>query len=244
ALQVARAEYFGNEAVDGLKHVDILHTTSSGSAEWHVRLHANEASLPAGATLDEMEIALVYGRPWEAACLAGSRTACGPAFVPRHRLAPVEGGAEAKTVNVFGQSSRMWRFHPQAGTTLPIVTRGIGDPLLEEILYVVRLPGALPGRVLAGFKPLPATSSTAIGSRGMLMSLSRSRNEAVHRVLSTSGGLAQSDRCVEGRGSARPEESCVAGIFDNQYVPLSNELTTDGSGDDTTWRHYLELARS
>lgn len=236
------SQYLNQHALGGISRIEMYPWSVDGA--WALVL-SGSAALGGVDSLGELPISIIWGRSWEAECVAGTRTLCGENFKPEQRLQHVETVSDQKDVPLGAPDRYLGVFQPTSvaddtsgnlaiETVPPFVNLGSG----QRLFYVILEPSAsAPGTVLGAIKPVEGTLSTAIAP-------SKLQRQLLNDVFEVSAARTPGDKCVEGVSSAVLANYCVPGLAKDQYVPLSNELTDDvGGGAESSWRHYLGLAQ-
>ncbi|MCC6216087.1 MAG: hypothetical protein IT376_14570 [Polyangiaceae bacterium] len=177
------------------------------------------------------QLRLVRGEPWEAECVAGLRTACGPGVSSDRVYSPsTDLPLRSQTVSV---PEAYHRLHLLAFDAVPYTV----PPAATDVLYLVSRgspegPGR--GRILA------ALANRDGGLFATVIS--------VHRDRMVEGALGISDEWVTdgtdvGKDATDTSPNyCIEGVPRDFFVPLENELTGNDDGLESSWRHYLDLA--
>lgn len=210
-------------------------------------------------------LGVVYGEAWVAECMAGQRATC-PSDIADYRgrpefstveninnttivpNAPSYFGADDYIVRlIFNAEEFSDKFSPQwydlgdknsSGKRLYVVTRGTTSS-----------PGRILGTLALHNAPvLPITQGGEVtyenGSLQTRTPVSFMQGELLNDVL----GLASKSRPTGSTpGNTRLSSSrsyCLDGATLDKFVPLENELTSDSDQYETSWRHYLTLAKA
>src|SRR5690606_21768912 len=125
---------------------------------------------------------------------------------------------------------------PDSGASLSIQDVDNGDPLPQNLIFVIQQPSeGVDGRVLAAFKPAAVSLANYSNVGWHDASVSLARRQALRKVFEVSGAQGRGGSCVESSATGLPESSCIAGLFRNQYVPVANDLSGSGSVSDDSW---------
>ncbi len=166
-------------------------------------------------------IGLHYGEPWEADCLAGRRKACegAPAALAKPSQKPTVSGSGRELSVTIKYQLPLARFRETTAR--------------KRFLYVIADPTLSKGGVLGAAPSAGPSPWFAINTVVTVSDLQR-------RLANNVFGLS-----YDGDASAGDiERYCVPGMEKNAFVPLENELTTDGDATEDSWQHYLTLARA
>lgn len=187
-------------------------------------------------------VALVYGDAWQADCVAGLRTRCNTleptaAVVPQNITTSVlpDGRFEtAFSVSLSALESSMEN-RDDALSRVYVVVRGADDvgavvaafPFDVGIVFVEMEFGPWKFR-------FPITRALNAGRHDAVFS-------PLQRHLANQVFGISADSSISAAGIAG---YCIEGMPNDAFVPLENELTSDGDEFESSWRRYLNLARN
>lgn len=191
------------------------------------------------------EVLLVYGQPVAAECAAGLRAHCPP---PRFQYrATVTDAAQYAPDNEVDQYQDIANEPVSIGKK---VTLDLVEPLTQqetnELIYstwdgeryffIVTVPGGdrPQGEVLAAF---PAAAGT------YMMAVSSLQRDLTNTAFGIGDAIERSQTCKQALSVSESAEYCVAGMQEDMFVPLANELNSDGGPTEDSWRHYLQRAK-
>ncbi|MEZ4220361.1 MAG: hypothetical protein R3B13_05475 [Polyangiaceae bacterium] len=198
------------------------------------------------------QIGLVFGEPWVADCAAGLRGSCPDPtqfeqdYVAHHATATVWTDVDPFSLGL----GKTWaRFLGADGTLISLeydLTNPPSDfhPVFEtpsstKRLYVTSKykPGS-PNGVVFGTLALRSN----LGATTALYS--KFKGELIDNALGVSPLYPTSAIELGGPSTSQPPAYCIDGLDREPFVPLENELTSDGDGYEDNWAHYLQLAAS
>lgn len=175
-------------------------------------------------------LVLVFGEPWVANCAAGLRTTCPPNFVNDYVVtfdAISENTSKAlpEITLTYDTSNLPPQFAFTTYNRESLQTSG------KRLYLVSRTSASTPfkGTVLAALSTVKANGSGGLAG-GEPEVISNWQHALVDEILKLPWDV-----------SKPAVESCVA-LDEDYFVPLENELTSDGDNFETSWRHYLNLA--
>lgn len=185
-------------------------------------------------TYDEVRdnLVLVFGEPWVANCAAGLRTTCPPNFQDDYVVE-----FSSVTQDTTKPLSEVTLKYSTSNLPPQFAFSTYGKDSLRtsgKRLYLVsRTSPSTPskGMVLAALSTVNANGSGGLAG-GEPEVISNWQHVLVDEILEMPWDLTQPT-----------VESCVA-LDEDYFVPLENELTSDGDGFETSWRHYLGLAEN
>lgn len=120
----------------------------------------------------------------------------------------------------------------------------VGQTDIAYYAYVVKADPVINGghgRIL-GLVGNPRFYLPSTGIRQHSAVVSDYRQDLVNSLFSTTGRPAESRTCSNTVLTTDPKAYCVEGMQRDAFVPLANELTSEGSGFEDSWRHYLRIA--
>jgi hypothetical protein len=193
----------------------------------------------AGSTLS---LVLVDGQPWHADCVAGLRGSC-PDDLATHVAQP-DPGTAATGPDQLGNgldwaatfSSATW------GANFAPAFQG-ANPATHLVYVVIPAQGTQVGRVL-GALPLRSAGDHEV------IAVSDLRTKLLNAAMGfgPQGGSEVGANCGSQIVSdSRVGESpgfCIDGVARRTFVPLANELTSDTTDVENSWKHYLTLAQN
>jgi hypothetical protein len=207
----------------------------------------------------ESQLALVWGRAIHADCAAGLTVAC-PLDVSE-RMAPLISAdvrsfsneqiptydpAQEMMVDQppevarrhYGADGTWGRFMFAAGDRFAATFSGSGKP--EERIYVVQLrdPASLQGKG----KVLGAVTLRRADEVSTVVVSSRQR-KMYNDIFGINRKGLMSDNPVGKRSLAEGNAYCLEGVPYDTFVPLENELTSDGDQFESSWKYVLNLAK-
>lgn len=210
--------------------------------------------------LDEVpdQLRLVWGPAWKAECAARLREDCGGEFESTSVKAPTSGSfvsvTDSATLKLIGAvdaavglefdlSSGPTNFTPKYHSDAPpghhLYLIAKHDPASKTgrgmVLGVVMLrrPEAVPEG-----EPSPASEiSTSFAVAPM-------QRELLHAALGLGKWSGDRPPAVGEASLGKSPDYCIDGVARDAFVPLENELTSDGDGFESSWRHYLTLAKN
>lgn len=226
----------------------LLPSASAGAKERVVSLSGVSPdwlplSFGAGSTLTTDEVnkhlALVVGRPSHADCVAGLRKNCPYDLDKRVATANLVAVDEGQARAGYGMPGPevVIRFEFTGAYANPQILQG---EFFDDMLYLVQLntpelPGAS-GRVLAAFE----NGASDAGTPGISI-ISEYQRQLLDEVFGIAPrGADESCNGVDSTITSRGY--CIDGVERDMFVPLANELTSQNSGVEDSWRHYLTLA--
>ena len=219
------------------------------------------------------EISLVYGMPWEAQCAARLRSDCPEAIsthvVPNGiKIVPADtatfGSPHDLLRLVFDDVPP-----PVAGAHGPDVDweqvdggePGSGFPESERSYYVIsshdpkRLNQGMILGALAlernGTAPMDSVFTieenwpyvTGLGTLSHSTVFSSMQRELMDMVLGLGKWVGERPPALGDESAAVNGAYCIEGIPRSVFAPLENELTTDSDSVESSWRHYINVAR-
>ena len=162
-------------------------------------------------------------------CVAGKRTVC-PAPVTTY-------SPDAPTILDPATTD--------FGLTLPAVELTFSTAPLEFEGFLVRKKNDQTGEV---GQVLTFVHRVQTGSDGNFWSKASSEviSPMQRRMAEQLFGLRPLDKaqrtCASFAPTSLPGDYCIAGMKRDMFVPLANELTSEGTGKEDSWRHYLRVA--
>lgn len=199
------------------------------------------------------EVVLTYGKPWVADCAARTRASCptnfDTAYLARATahtvwsdVDPTTLGFDRNWARIIGSDGVIieldFDLAAAGGQFLPQYISN-GNP--DDRVYVVarhdplaptskgRVLGAMATRTNGGF-----TSAVVSGYQKLFWK----------DTLGVSPKFERDSLLPKGPSAATPPAYCIEGIEREPFVPLENELTSDSDGYESSWKHYLALAKS
>jgi len=197
---------------------------------------------------------LVYGAPWVAECAAKLRADC-PTDLSFATAMPVGSStlADEGTRRQYGTATdvRYIEFDLRDKPGNFAEFRNSTDMFPTEHLYVVGAhdpKDPTRGWVLGTIsRARPSNSWTAVHEVSTSFVVSAMQRELINAVIgfdaATSGPDAIGKPEIGTSSSAKGSSGCLPGVPRDLFVPLENELTSDSDGFETSWRHYLTLAK-
>lgn len=211
----------------------VLHYQDTYHHPLHIRING---LVPADLGVTETaqmkkKIVIVWGESWQAECAAGIRTRC-PDASEWGVITPY-----AISASDFGMTDGM------RGTSLLYTFRNTAQPTtpdsLSKLRYYLVTPtdpkGGQAGRILAAVAPAVLGATHVAG-------ISDYQRELGNSVFGTGDQDKPTRRSCSNEATAGlPRGYCIDGMQRDQFVPLANELNSDGPGEES-WRHYLTVA--
>jgi hypothetical protein len=190
----------------------------------------------------------VYGPPWVAECAAKLRTDCPANFEASYVVtaSAVSESADASdlalTDGALAPRFDMTLTLPQ-GTTAPQFRPKLrGASVGDEHLYVVRKrdPEAPGDRgAILGSIALRRQANEALATSFVVSPMQR---ELFGVILGLGTWVGERPRIGDASAS-KSGGYCIDGVSRDMFVPLENELTSDSDAYESSWRHYLKLAK-
>jgi hypothetical protein len=204
-------------------------------------------------------LAVVRGAAWKADCVAGIRSnkAC-----PANRatletglveddaveaLAIPECSSLSDTVTINGVDILECDLAGYFGSVLrlPVDMSGAVPSGEQELIHLVQRPdGSEPGRVLSTFFAVDYISGFPEVRFDRVEVISDYQRDLLNQAVGTGSPSRRSSTCGDVMTTAIPDNYCIPGMQRDMFVPLSNELTSDGGAQEDSWKHYLSLAES
>jgi hypothetical protein len=204
-------------------------------------------------------LAVVRGAPWRADCVAGIRSddAC-----PADRatletrlveddaveaLAIPECSSPSETVTINGVAVSKCDLAGYFGSVLrlPVDMTGAAPNGEQNLIHLVQRPnGSEPGRVLTTFFAVNYVSGFPEVRFDRVEVISDYQRDLLNQAVGTGSPSRRSSTCGDVTTTAIPDNYCIPGMQRDMFVPLSNELTSDGGAQEDSWKHYLSLAES
>jgi hypothetical protein len=194
------------------------------------------------------QIALVWGEPWVADCAARLRSSCPPGFEANYvrKLKTVVSAVQTTAADQrewgFDGAALWLKFLPLTSPQTNFHPEQIGNGDSPKNLYVVLLNDpknpTKKGRVL-GALALRA-EAPAGGTSVPVVFKQQSHFDDI---------FGPPPKYLEPIQIGQPgmfygPEYCINGIPKDFFVPLENELTSDSDEYESSWRHYLNLAKN
>lgn len=214
-------------------------------------LGANPADFAAKEPEDiPAHLSLVYGPPWVAECAARLRDACPPDFQANFVRRPFgsnvvtppfkEGTTPFPLRRTFGHTDSIVFLDFSLAAGAGFDPKFVAKETKNEHLYLIADadPKAPDGRgmvlgAIALRKPAIALSTG--------FAISPMQRELFNAVL----GLGKSDAPeLSAPTSSKSPSYCIDGVPRDAFVPLENELTSDSDAFESSWKHYLTLAKT
>ncbi len=211
---------------------------------------APDASPQAMAGAIAESFGVVYGKPWVAECAAGIRSDCPADFESSHVTRPavtVRATTDWTPEGWPGRSfSLSFHWEDPVAKGVPATLPHTGNHINEmggNQFYLVQTRGfgvGGKGRVLG---PLSSKKNdTGANSTGFV--LAPMQRELLDVLLNVGRWVGDKPPAVGSRSLSRANGYCVDGLARDVFVPLDNEVTGDANpGVESSWRHYLNLAR-
>lgn len=190
------------------------------------------------------KLVLVWGKPWVADCAAGLRSSCPENFAADYIQKPFSESVNGEIANLAGYVGNDDRaialdfafsgrpgFQPQRSA--------VGTPV-EEHLFLVSL--ADPAN--AGRGKVLATFAARQGNDWYVESTSDYRRKLANDLFGFSKDWHGRGRGIGKDSSTSPPAYCIPGVPRDFFVPLENELTSDSDAFESSWKHYLLLAKA
>jgi hypothetical protein len=203
-----------------------------------------------GETTDDMIAALsiVYGRPWQADCVAGNRETCGN-ISPSNVIDLTPANTRVLTAGIGGRP----------GPTLHVSFEhngpyGAASTPNHFFLVARQGPNVLraPGRVLAVLHPPAGSTFGGVGTPpggatailGSVVGVISSHQRYLANLVFGTGDptMSRGRTCTDTRSFSTPQSYCISGIERDMFVPLANELTSESETQEDSWKHYLANA--
>lgn len=184
------------------------------------------------------KISLVFGQPWMAECVAGRRNSCPADLSATSTFA----GFHRVDLNANNTTTSLTGFQGRPGPTL--VTKFMFDPgsvtggeanLWYVIVHGDATSGRNEGRILA------TLARGRLGASTMEV-VSAYRDQRSNEIFGLSARPQSTQTCTDVGSTSLPGNYCIEGMQRDMFVPLANELTSQGGAQEDSWRHYLALA--
>lgn len=186
----------------------------------------------------------VWGKPWVADCATGLRQSCPASFKDNYVQDPLSESVDAENpdyANHAGADGRMLALEfPVTGgvpSFNPSAT-GLGSAA-EQFLYLVAAgdpKDPIHGKVLATVVlRREGTWTYALASDY--------QKKLANDLFGLDGRWAVKGPKVGEHSSTSPPGYCVENVPRDFFVPLENELTSDSDSFESSWKHYLTLAK-
>ena len=209
--------------------------------------------LLAGLTPDDLMNSTDYGSQFVAyfgtsdvaECIAGQRLSCKASYETFRAQTPttvsfqdLSNDSEAR--KMYGHDGGLLKLTFKASSIVDGEPIQWGGDLHGRQLFIIQKHdphrGGTRGRVLAAVENRPGVAvATPI-------------SQAQEDLLNEAVGVPRSyGRSGCGIGEPTPSKSksyCVEGVDRDQFVPLENELTSNGDNIENSWRHYLDVAEA
>jgi hypothetical protein len=196
-------------------------------------------------------IVAVSGKPWVADCAAGIRKSCPANFTHATtgyvRAPTVEKNTPAEIPNFAqytGGDERVFQleFPLTPGTPTnwtPPTAISVGSPMTDFVYLVAKSDSADPnrGRVLA------ALTLRRDGEPWSYALISDYQQKLTNDVFGVGETYVAKPPNLGNPSASSPKTYCVEGAPRNFFVPLENELTSDSDTFESSWKHYLTLAK-
>jgi hypothetical protein len=203
-------------------------------------------------TADQMkdQLVLVYGEPWVADCAARLRKACPADFERDYVLAPTsaqvvslngdagEARAYRRELGSFG--TYMWLDFPMSASNFD--PRLLGETSLPQDKHVYVVQRHDPNKPSGSGKVMGALALRVKNGATTVM-VSNVQREYVNRILGIHPSWGTSGPSIGKRTASFSRGYCLEGVPPDLFVPLENELTSDSDQYESSWRHYLTLAK-
>ncbi len=202
-----------------------------------------ESDAQAAANM-KTKVVLVWGPPWVADCAAGLRQSCPDNFSTDYVVNPSSVQVDQEITNLSdytGNDGRVMTFNfPWTGPTNFNPQLSTLGTAVDKHLHVVSLadpanPGT--GKVLASF-------ALRTGNEWYVESTSDYRRKLANDLFGFSKGWHGRSRGIGKDSSTSPPAYCIPGVPRDFFVPLENELTSDSDEFESSWKHYLALAKA
>ncbi|HMR73851.1 MAG TPA: hypothetical protein PKD61_02025, partial [Polyangiaceae bacterium] len=254
AADVATAAAVEVRTWSGLGRITLVpQLDDSGAAThltvWLVGFNPSDFGVSAPADIPA-QLGLVFGKPWVADCAAGLRASC-PAGFDTDYVARPTSSVVWSDLDPFalGLGQNWARFSGADGTLISLEFDLSMAP--SNFQPVLETPGSIPRLYLTSkYKPESATGAVlgtlAIRSNfGATTSLySKFKGELIKNSVGVSPLYPTTADKLAGPSTSKPPAYCIDGLDREPFVPLENELTSDGDGYEDNWAHYLQLAKS
>ena len=178
-----------------------------------------------------------------AQCASGTRVSRCPSTVNASLWKP--NGVVTTTQTAFKEAALYGRLRKRYDLTFlasagpnAITTAGSAAGIAKVAKILIRLPSGAnsPGRVLGTAKSTSASTTAADNVVTFPVSpLQRKLVEAVFGFPKANDDLTST--------LADTREYCIPGVPRDVFVPLENELTSDGDAYESSWKHYLTNAK-
>lgn len=210
------------------------------------------------ASLDDLgdQLRLVWGEAWVAECAARLRTDCPSNIDSAYTVAPNTGSTwwtgDAWTLKYYGLTGAL------AGMSFPLSGGSGFTPQWEGVtptkhLYLIARhdPTSKTGRgMVLGSIALRTTEAAEgsdpepAGELGTSFVVSPMQRELMHAALGVGKWTGERPASVGEGALSKSPDYCIDGVVRSTFVPLENELTSDGDQFESSWRHYLGLAKA
>lgn len=194
-------------------------------------------------------LAVVKGAPWKADCVAGLRSddAC-PANRASLEVTPDSGGTSTTPIpqctSLAGDCGLAAHFGGKVNLTFTTIGAVLNSDPDAVYTVVTRPVGGTPGRVLGSVNVARTRYYYSGSPRSRVEVISDYQRELLNQVFGTSNPSRRTSTCGDITTTAVPQNYCVSGMQRDMFVPLSNELTSEGGSQEDSWKHYLALAES
>ncbi len=192
-------------------------------------------------------IVAVFGKPWVADCAAKLRKSCPTDFETNYVRTPSNEWVNENTYQyplVFGADGRALELEIplNSGPTNFAPTRTAVGQAPSDNLYIVsrndpKNPGF--GKVLATI----ALRQYPYGERPGYFLVSDYQRKLANDIFGVSEKWNVNATKVGERSSGSSPGYCIPGVPRDFFVPLENELTSDSDSFESSWKHYLTLAK-
>jgi hypothetical protein len=201
------------------------------------------------------QLSLVYGPPWVAECAARLRDTCPENFAALYMKRPTSGAVITPSFTETGPSPTRRsmgaigslatvKFSLNSGTVTGFKPKTIGVTTGNEHLYLIADvdPHDSHGRgMVLGAIALRLPKATDVNEVATGFTISPLRHELLNAVLGV--GSADGSPAISPTMAAKSASYCIEGVPRDLFVPLENELTSDSDQFESSWKHYLTLAR-
>lgn len=192
-------------------------------------------------------IVAVWGKPWVADCAAKLRKSCPENFEQNYVRVPLSESVNEEDweyYSLYGNDQRVLSLEIPLASGPPSFTptfTPVGSPA-SDILYLVarsdpKNPGF--GKVLASL----ALRSYPSGAQPAYFLVSDYQRKLANDIFGVSEKWNVNGTKVGEQSLGSSPAYCIPGVPRDFFVPLENELTSDADSFESSWKHYLTLAK-
>ncbi|MFO0570862.1 MAG: hypothetical protein U0263_34815 [Polyangiaceae bacterium] len=192
-------------------------------------------------------IVAVWGKPWVADCAARLRKSCPPDFEADYLRTPTNEWVDGDTYQyseVFGGDGRALEleFPLSMGPTQFAPTFTAVGQAPQDALYIVarndpKNPGF--GKILTTI----ALRQYPFGARPGYFLVSDYQRKLANEIFGVSPKWDVNGSKLGEPSTGSSPAYCISGVPRDFFVPLENELTSDSDSFESSWKHYLTLAK-